>query len=209
MALDDIRIRPARADEAPLLAVLQEMASGGTIEYLLGGLVRGVTATELFATAIARPGLSFSWDQCFVAEQGGHVVGQLNCYDPARQSPLGGFAFTRLGPVAFARLVTRTWRLRHVAAAEEHGCSGTLYISAIATAPIARGRGIGKVLLDHAAWEARRRRLPRVTLIAWADNVGARRLYKREDFHLVREIPVHPCPRLAHEGGCVLMEREV
>ena len=50
-------------------------------------------------------------------------------------------------------------------------------IPALYLAPAARGRGIGKALLDRAKVAA-----PRLCLWTFRDNVGARAFYEREGF---------------------------
>ena len=50
---DRLRIRPADADDAPELARLIDIAGGGIYEFLLDGLMPGMTAAEVAERARA------------------------------------------------------------------------------------------------------------------------------------------------------------
>jgi ribosomal protein S18 acetylase RimI-like enzyme len=58
----------------------------------------------------------------------------------------------------------------------------TLYIKSVAVAPMARGRGLGKLMLDHAEHEAKRMRLRYLELTTTHFLSAALRLYENFGF---------------------------
>jgi ribosomal protein S18 acetylase RimI-like enzyme len=87
---------------------------------------------------------------------------------------------------------------------------GSLYISGVAICDGWRRQGIGTVLLEVATGRAAARALPRVSLICFAANEGAMRLYRRLGFREIDRRPIHPHPMLhCGAGDAVLLARPV
>lgn len=192
----DILIRPAMADDAPEMARLIDLAGGGVYEFLLGGLVPGLTAAEMLVPGLAGTSGSFSHRHSGVAEAGGRVVGVAHAYpvDWMRTQDYDGLPTDRLAHMAdFNR--TQDW--------------GSYFLSALAVDPAWRRRGIAGRLLAWVYDRARSGGFDRVTLHVWADNAEARALYAGEGFEEVARADVPWHERLPHQGGSVLLRRRV
>ena len=86
---------------------------------------------------------------------------------------------------------------------------GSLYISGIAVAPDWRGQGLGTRLLAAARERARRLRCRALSLICFARNAGARRLYERLGFTVIDRREIVPHPMIHGTGEALLMTAPV
>ncbi len=192
----DILIRSAEPDDAPEMAHLIDMAGGGVYEFLLDGLVPGLTAAEMLVPGLAGTSGSFSHRHSGVAEAKGRIVGVVHAY-----------------PVDWIRTQDYTGlpldRLAHMAAFNETQDWGSYFLSALAVEPSWRRRGIAGRLLNWVYGRARSGGFDRVTLHVWADNTGAQHLYAKEGFQEIARADVPWHERLPHQGGSVLMRRSV
>lgn len=192
----DVSIRPAMPDDAPEMAQLIDMAGGGVYEFLLDGLVPGLTAAEMLVPGLAGTSGSFSHRHSGVAEAKGRIVGVVHAY-----------------PVDWIKTQDYTGlppdRLAHMAAFNETQDWGSYFLSALAVDPSWRRRGIAGRLLDWVYGRARSGGFDRVTLHVWADNTGAQHLYVKEGFQEIARADVPWHERLPHRGGSVLMRRSV
>ena len=191
---DRLRIRPADADDAPELARLIDIAGGGVYEFLLDGLMPGMTAAEMLVPGLAGRSGSLSHRQSGVAELDGQVVGIAHGYptDWIRTEDYSGLPPDRVA---------------HMAEFSETLDWGSYFLSALAVDPDRRRQGIAGRLLGWFYERARTGGFDRVTLHVWADNEAARGLYAGEGFEEIgrADIPWHP--RLPHQGGSILLRR--
>ena len=86
---------------------------------------------------------------------------------------------------------------------------GTLYIAGIAVWPGFRGQGVGTRFLEAARERARGLGLRELSLLCFAGNTGARRLYERAGFVVVDWRPVVPHAMIRHTGDVLLMQAPV
>lgn len=189
-------IRPAEPDDAGVIAGFMAQAGGGVYEFLLDGLVPGVSAVEMLTPGIAGRSGSFSHRQCAVAVVGDRIIGAAHAY-----------------PADWMRDADRSFlpqdRLDHLAAFDRMQDWGSYFLSAVAVHPDHRGAGHALRLLDWVYARARSGGFPRVSLHVWADNPAARRLYTAQGFTELAHVQVPWHPRLPREGGCILMVRDV
>ncbi len=191
---DRLRIRPADADDAPELARLIDIAGGGVYEFLLDGLMPGMTAAEMLVPGLAGRSGSLSHRQSGVAELDGQVVGVVHGYptDWIRTEDYSGLPPDRVA---------------HMAEFSETLDWGSYFLSALAVDPDRRRQGIAGRLLGWFYERARTGGFDRVTLHVWADNEAARRLYAGEGFEEIGRAGIPWHPRLPHQGGSILMRR--
>lgn len=191
---DRLRLRSADADDAPELARLIDIAGGGVYEFLLDGLMPGMTAAEMLVPGLAGRSGSLSHRQSGVAELDGRVVGIAHGYptDWIRTEDYSGLPPDRVA---------------HMAEFSETLDWGSYFLSAIAVDPDMRRQGIAGRLLGWFYDRARTGGFDRVTLHVWADNEPALRLYAGEGFEEIGRAGIPWHPRLPHQGGSILMRR--
>lgn len=177
-----VRLIEAQAEHAPDLASLLMLASYGVIEALYGGLIVGAPTEKIVEQRFHRAGTTGAFDNCFVALEGGRVVGGLHVHpmDDLRKDPEGGIIpperhwitapFEKLDPAA----------------------AGTFHINFVSVFEHHQGKGIGKALIELAWQEAARRRFKELSLIVFEQNQRALDFYHRLGF---AEVARHPAPR--------------
>lgn len=86
---------------------------------------------------------------------------------------------------------------------------GSFYIAGLALFPIFRGRGIGSHLLDMAERRARKLRCREISLIVFAENGEAVRLYAQNGFRIVKTRRIVPHALIRRRGDAYLMAKPV
>lgn len=188
-------MRPARKDESGTIAELFEISSDGVASYVWTTLQAdypGLPLLEIGRRRYEREGTAFSYQNCLMAEDQGRVLGMMHAFpiepsDDAAPAPVDPV----LKPYA------------------ELEAPGTLYIAGIAVWPEFRGRGVGTGFLEAARERARSLGLRELSLLCFAGNTGARRLYERAGFVVVDWRPVVPHPLIRHTGDALLMQAPV
>lgn len=195
MAANDVTFRPATRSDARVIAELFQISSEGVADYIWSTLKRPedgeIALIDIGEQRYAREDADFSYTNCDIAEMDGEPVGMLHAY---------GMGSSVGNPDPDADPI-----LKPYLELEE---PDSLYISGLAIFDKFRGQGIGTRLLDFAYKRARAEGLKKISLICFADNVGAYRLYQREDFFDRAKRAVIPHPLIKHGGDAVLMVRE-
>jgi len=189
-------LRPARPGDCRRIAELFRISSDGVADYIWSTLQAdypGASLIEIGARRYARENTAFSYQNCLVAERDGAVIAMLHAYLIAPSDGPGADA--DVDPV-----------LRPYAELE---APGSLYISGIAVAPEWRGRDLGTRLLAAARERAQRLGCRALSLICFAQNTGARRLYEREGFTVVERRDIVPHPMIHGTGEALLMTASV
>jgi GNAT superfamily N-acetyltransferase len=188
-----VRVRPAERSDSALIARLFRISSDGVADYIwrqIGGPDADLLAigTERYA----RQETAFSYQQCDMAEIDGTAVAMAHSF--VIETPAGAQEIADTEPVLrpFMELEMRS-----------------LYLSGLATVESHRNRGIGRALLEACYAKARRLGQADISLICFAKNQGAMRLYRREGFEPVKSASVVPHPLIHHDGEVVLMARAV
>lgn len=196
MAANDITFRPATRADTHVIAKLFQISSEGVADYIWSTLAddpeyQGLDLLNIGAKRYEREGVDFSYQNCDLAEIDDEPVGMLHAY------PMGsdvGELPDDPDPV-----------LKPYMELEE---ANSLYIAGLAMFDKFRGQGVGTRLLDFAYKRARAEGLKKISLICFAENEGAYRLYKREGFVDRAKRDVVPHPLIQHTGEAVLMVRE-
>lgn len=189
-----ITFRPATRADCRRIAELFQIASDGVVEYVWEQLRRdypGLSPLEIGEQRYAREGTPFSYQNCRIAEHEGQTIGMLHSFvlegSDGPSSPVDPV----LGPYA------------------ELEAPGSLYIAGLALLPEYRGRGIGTRLLAEARQRARMLGVRELSLLVFAGNQGAVRLYQRAGFQEIDRRAVVPHPLIRHRGDVVLMTAPV
>jgi ribosomal protein S18 acetylase RimI-like enzyme len=192
----DVRLRPARKDDAENLARLIDIAGEGFGMYLWSQSAKpGETALEVGKRRAQREEGGFSYRHATIAEANGKVAALLLGYrlaDPYLPGDLSGLS----------EMVRPLVEL-------EAEAPGTWYVNALAVFPEYRGQGIGSRLLDEAERIARNVRAPGLSLIVADQNERAKQLYVRTGYRAVARRPLVPFPGLGHSGDWVLMVKSI
>jgi ribosomal protein S18 acetylase RimI-like enzyme len=190
-------VRSARKDESRIIAELFEISSDGVADYVwstLQGDYPGLPLLEIGRRRYERENTAFSYQNCLMAEDRGQVLGMMHAYPVAPPSASDPTP-QRLAPV-----------LRPYAELE---APGTLYIAGIAVWPEFRAQGAGTRFLAAARERAQDLELRELSLLCFAGNTGARRLYERTGFVVADWRPVVPHPMIRHTGDVLLMQAPV
>jgi ribosomal protein S18 acetylase RimI-like enzyme len=194
---EDVVLRAARPGDCRRIAELFEISSDGVADYVWSGLQEdypGLSLLEIGARRYAREATAFSYQNCVVAERAGAVIGMLHAFviEPADGPPAPDDAIDAV--------------LRPYAELE---VPGSLYISGLALLPDERGRGLGTRLLRSARVRARKLSCPELSLICFAANAGARRLYERDGFTVIDRRTIVRHPMIHATGEALLMTAHV
>jgi len=196
--MSETSIRPAVRDDSPAIARLFLIASDGLADYLWGRMMEpGETIADAGARRCARQGVPFSYENCVIAEEAGRVVGMAHSY-PMDPSPGQASA----GDSNESDIVLRPFT--------ELADPGSHYIAGLAVIEAARGRGLGRRLMDAVNSHAKSLARPRLSLICFERNEPAMRFFTRLGFteHDRRDLVPHPTLKY-NDGHALLLTRDV
>jgi len=193
--------RPAAPADCRRIAELFALASAGVSVLVWTTKANdypGLSPIEIGEQRYARENTDFSYQNCVVAEEGGAIIGMLVTFaipQETDETPAGEDADADsndpLAPYAALEV------------------PGSWYICGVAVEPEHQGRSLGSTFLDVARQQARERGFDTLSLIVFAQNTGALRLYKREGFTVVDSRPVIPHPLIQYAGEALLMTAKV
>ncbi len=169
MAKESARCRPARIEDAALLADLVNYAGEGLPLYLWGKIAGpGETARNVGVKRAARETGSFSSRNATIIERDGRVAGGLIGYTiPDEPESI---------PSDLPAMFVPLQELENLA-------PGTWYVNVLAVLPAFRGAGLGTKLLGLADDTGRKLGKRGMSVIVSDSNTGARRLYERLGYH--------------------------
>jgi GNAT superfamily N-acetyltransferase len=191
---DDVTIRPATAADCRRIAELFQISSEGVVDYIWEQLkpeYPGLSPLEIGERRYRRESTPFFYGNGLIAEHAGEAIGMLHAFVLEAQE----------GPPGPVDPVLRPY--------VELEVPGSFYIAGLAVLPEYRGRGVGTRLLAAARERARALGAPELSLIVFAANAGARRLYAREGFQEIDRRPIVPHPLIAQTGDALLMTAPV
>lgn len=162
-----ITIRPARREDAPMIAEAVAMAVGYGVEHPL---------YAVFLELAGREVAQYSYRNSLVAEVDGVVAGAIVGYDGARLEELRR-------PI-YPLLKEHLGEIPHI---EDETEAGEYYLDSLGVLPAFRGLGVGGALLNAASERAFAEGHTRVGLIVDFDNPNAERLYTSLGFQRVGE----------------------
>jgi len=161
-------VRPARIEDADVLAELVDYAGEGLASYLWGQIAGpGETAQEVGRKRAARETGSFSYRNATIIEHAGRAAGTLIGYVvPDAPGPILSDM-----PAMFVPLQEL-----------ENQVPGTWYVNVLAVLPQFRNLGLGTELLRIAEENGRKLGKCGMSVIVSDANIGARRLYERVEY---------------------------
>ena len=188
-------IRPARPEDAPMMAAVEMLTTPEFAVFIFEDLLPGHSAGGLMSRLYAGEGPD-GWRWSWIAEAEGDVAGAMTAY-PARLSE----PFNPNDPAAE--------RLAHLAEFQALTPRSGLHVSRLGILEPFRRQGLARALLAKAEEAARREGADVISLFVWADNAPARGLYESLGFGVAGSLEVAPHPRLTRHGRSLLMTRPI
>lgn len=183
-----VSFRPAVRADAREIARLFQISSEGCADYIWSQMAQpGQQLLDVGEMRYARTGVIFSYENCWIAEAEGLVIGMMHSFvmrdDPDAQPETDPV----LAPYADMEI------------------PDTLYISSLALHKGWRNLGLGARFLLHAKARCGELGLTGLSLIDYAANTGARRFYERHGFEIVKTCQITPHPLIRVTGEAYLM----
>lgn len=190
--------RPAVKEDSSKLAELINIASDGTVEYLFRDLVPGMAPVQVVACNLENDNFPHSYKSAIVAVDGKNIVGMALSYPSSfhkitneMKSFFPADRLAHFNPFFLSR-IENSWFLDALCVAE--GC---------------RRRGIGEKLISLTKKKALENDYNTLSLIVFADNAAAIRLYKRAEFEIAQGVELKGNEFIKHEDGCLLMKCDI
>ena len=190
-----ITYRVGRKDDCLRIAELDNIASGGAIEYLFRDLIPGMTPVEIIALNLEQDSYPHTFRNVILAEYKAQILGMALSF-PAKYHTITR-QMRRFFPAE---------RLRHFKQFFSTRVEGSYYLDALCVDANYRKIGIGDKLIDLTKTKAGHEGFDTLSLIAFADNTIALHLYEQKGFSMVDRIELKPHRLIPHQGGCVLMK---
>ncbi|ESA33677.1 gcn5-related n-acetyltransferase [Leptolyngbya sp. Heron Island J] len=190
----EVLYRAGQKTDVKTLAELEDIASGGAVEFLFHDLMPGVSAVQFVASGLEQDVYPHSYRSAIVAELNHHVIGMALSF-PA--------TYHQITPEM--RDLFPPDRLEHFQDFFSARVEGSFFLDALCVLTDYQHKGIGSRLIELTKSKAQTEGYNSLSLIVLADNIGAQRLYQRHGFESVRSIELHPHPLMPHQGGALLM----
>lgn len=194
----NIQYRTGQKADCPKIAKFINIASGGVIAYLFNGLVPDQAPTEIIAHNLERGQDPYSYQNAIVAECKQEIVGI------ALSFPSDYHHITDEMRQFFPKE-----RLSHLQDFYSARVENSLLLNALCVDEAYRRKGIGDRLIALTKAKARQSGYNWLSLIVFADNEIARRVYQKSGFETVENVTLNPREHIPHEGGCLLMKCHV
>jgi ribosomal protein S18 acetylase RimI-like enzyme len=190
-----ITYRNGKKEESLRIAELIDIAAGGTLNYLFHDLVPNMTPVQLIAQGLATENPAHSYTNTIVAIVQQHIVGMALSYPSAYHQITEEM-----------RQFLPADRLEHFQQFYAARIDQSLFLDAICVDEHFRGQNIGSELIGLTKRRAREQGYPTVSLIVFADNIRAQRLYRRCGFQVVQQVELRRHAFIPHDGGCLVMQ---
>ena len=192
----NVEYRQGEKQDCRAIAELDYMASGGAVEYLFHDLIPNMSAIDVLVNGLEQDEYPHTYRSAVVAEYNNQIVGVALAY-PAKfhciTSQLESFLPKD--------------RLDHFHDFYSSRVEGSYLLDVLSVNSDFTGKGIGGKLLQLTIDKARDEGFNVLSLIVFADNDEAIRLYKNKGFEIVKSIELKRHKLIPHDGGCLLMMR--
>lgn len=168
-------IRPATAQDAERIAKLINMAML-EITFQFIGKADEQEANHFLSQLVQEKNNQYSYQHIYVVQEGEEILGQICIYDGAKCNQLRQAVWDK---------IKKDYGINYYAESETE--AGEMYIDSFAIHPSARGKGIGKLLLDFAIKHFVIEQQKVLGLLVDKDNPNAKRLYENIGFQVVKE----------------------
>lgn len=166
-------IRPASKEDSEHIATFLLLAMEEIVYQFIGETNRE-KARDFLVYFAERVNNQYSYENCWVAEDGGEVVAAVNIYDGAR-----------LGELKKPIVQYLKTQFNRGFNPEDETQSGEYYIDALGVDPNQQGRGIGSKLLQFIIGEFVNKHYQTIGLLVDEENSAAKKLYVKLGFRPV------------------------
>lgn len=191
MSAEKIQIRMAGPDDAEVVASILTEVSEGVIEYLLSGMLAGVSPTKILAMVLSRASGHLDLKNVLLVEVDNKLAALLFSYDAKEQtvsSVMAGFLGSQ--------------KIEEMRPLLEAKAEDALWINTFWVHEDFRGLGLAQLLMRLAEDLARDAGLGHLALHCWADNLRAKRFYAGQHFECRGKIETAPALKKRHpEAG--------
>ena len=193
-----ILYRQGEKKDSLRLAELDNIASGGAIDFLFHDLIPNMTPVQIVASNLKKDSYPHSYRSVIVAEHNEIVVGMALSF-PGKYHKI-----TDEMEAFFPQE-----RIRHFRHFFSAPVKDSYFLDALCVDENFRHKGIGSKLIELTKNKARKEGYHSLSLIVFKDNLAARKLYRKTGFTETDWIDLAPHRRMPHEGGCVLMRAKI
>ena len=193
-----VSYRSGRTEDCPLIATLVNIASEGVIEFLFHGLIPEMTPVQMVAHNLRSDSSHYSYKNAIVAEYNNNPVGVSLSY-----------------PSHFHKITEEMRqflpedRLEHFKLFYTSRVEDSLFLNALCVEGEFRKKGIGAELISLTKKKAKKSGFTALSLMVFADNKDAQRLYRRCGFEVEKNVDLKTHELIPHEGGCLLMKCKI
>lgn len=187
MSAEKIQIRMAGPDDAEVVASILTEVSEGMIEYLLSGVLAGVSPTKILAMVLSRASGHLDLKNVLLVEVDNKLAALLFSYDAKEQtvsSVMAGFLGSQ--------------KIEEMRPLLEAKTEDALWINTFWVHEDFRGLGLAQLLMRLAEDLARDAGLGHLALHCWADNLRAKRFYAGQHFECRGKIDTAPTLKKRH-----------
>ena len=191
----NITYRTGRKSDCLQMAAMINIASGGVVEFLFHDLMPELTPEHIVAHSLENSQGSHTYKNAIVAVSDDRVIGLALSF-----------------PSHFHKITTEMRqyfppdRLEHLRDFYTARVEDSLFLDALCVDQQMRGNGIGSKLISLTKKKAVQEGFDTLSLVVFADNKAAIRVYQRNGFKIVAQVELKSHQRIPHEGGCVLMK---
>ena len=191
----ELTYREGKIGDCLVLAELVNIASEGVIEFLFHDLIPGMVPVQIVAHNLESDNYPRSYRSAIVAESNAKVVGV------ALSIPSNFHGITEEMQNFFPEE-----RLAHLRPFYAARVENSLLLETLCVDEKFRGQGIGSKLISLTKKKAAENGFNLLSLMVFADNTDAQRLYKRCGFEMEKEVELNSHELIPHDGGCILMK---
>lgn len=190
-----LNYREGKKEDCSVLAELVNTASEGIIEFLFHDLIPDMTPIQIIAHNMESDNYPRSYKSAIVAESNEKIVGIAisipSHFHKINEEMKSFFPEERLE------------HLKHFYSAR---VENSLLLETLCVDEKFRGKGIGTKLISLTKKKAKESDFNILSLMVFADNMAAQRLYKRCGFEVAKIVDLNSHELIPHEGGCILMK---
>ncbi len=194
----EIEYRQGEKKDCSKIAELINIASGGVVKFLFHDLVPGMSPVEMVAYNHKKDIYPHTYKNTIIAICKNEVVGMVLSY-----------------PSSYHKITDEMReffpedRIEHLKDLYLSHVENSWYIDALCVEETFQRKGIGKKLISLTREKAIGNNNNSLSLIAFADNLKAISLYKKNGFKTEQKIKLDENEFIKHQNGCLLMKCDI